>query len=214
MKLKKEFPILLIALSPIIYLALIWNNLPDTVPVHWNHKGEIDRYGSKTTLLYIALLMPLILYALFLLIPKIDPKKQIAKMGGKFQKLRFIITVFISITTIYIIYATKTMSLFNQNFMILLVGGLFLIFGNYFKTISPNYFIGIRTPWTLKNETVWKETHNVGGKLWFIGGLTLLVTGLVFSKSNYIVFIAITTILIVVPIIYSYLRFKKITNED
>ncbi len=87
--------------------------------------------------------------------------------------------------------------------------------GNFFKTIRPNYFIGIKTPWTLENETVWKETHLLAGKLWFVGGLLIILCSLIFNKSlGSTIFITITIIISVIPIVFSYLRFNKLNKKN
>lgn len=77
MTLKKELPIIAIVLLPFLYLAYIWNQLPEKVPVHWNSLGEIDRYGEKIELLLIPLMLPFLVYLIFLIVPKIDPKNKL-----------------------------------------------------------------------------------------------------------------------------------------
>lgn len=209
--LKKELPLVLIVLLPFIYLASIWNKLPEKVPVHWNIQGEIDRYGEKTELLIIPFFLPLLTYLLFLVIPKIDPKNKLLHMGQKYQSLRVLLTLFMSVLAIFILYSSKNQSLENPNYIILSIGILYLVLGNYFKTIRPNYFIGIRTPWTLENETVWKDTHKLAGKFWFIGGIIVVFSSLIFEeKHNLILFLTISAIITIIPIVYSYLRFVKI----
>ncbi|WP_297798572.1 SdpI family protein [uncultured Eudoraea sp.] len=210
MNLKKELPILAIVSLPFIYLAYIWNELPSKVPVHWNIEGEINRYGDKSELILIPILLPLLIYVIFSVVPKIDPKNKLNKMGNKLQTIKFLLTTVMSILALFIIYTAKNQSLSNPNYIVLLIGVLFIIFGNYFKTIKPNYFIGIRTPWTLENETVWKETHKLAGKLWFIGGILVVVFSLTLDKSqNFKIFLIITVLITIVPIVYSYLKFKK-----
>lgn len=210
MNLKKELPILVIVLLPFIYLAYIWNELPSKVPMHWNIKGEIDRYGDKTELLIIPFLLPLLVYLIFLVVPKIDPKNKLNKMGGKLQTIKFLLTTFMSILALFIIYTAKNQSFTNPNYIVLIIGVLFIILGNYFKTIKPNYFIGIRTPWTLENETVWKKTHKLGGKMWFIGGILIVILSLILSKSlNFTIFMIITGVITIIPIAYSYLIYKN-----
>ncbi len=122
MKLKKEFPLIVIVLLPFIYLAYIWNQLPDKVPMHWNIKGEIDRYGEKIELLLIPILLPLLIYVMFLVIPKIDPKNNLNKMGNKLQTLKVLMTTFISILALFIIYTAKNQSFTNPNYIVLLIG--------------------------------------------------------------------------------------------
>ena len=214
MNLKKELPLITIVLLPFIYLAYIWNQLPEKVPMHWNIKGEVDRYGEKVELIIIPFLLPLLVYTIFLVVPKIDPKNKLNKMGNKLQTMKFLLTTFMSILALFIIYTAKNESFANPNYIVLLIGILYLVFGNYFKTLKANYFIGIRTPWTLENETVWKETHKLGGKMWFIGGLAVILSSLLLEKqTNFTMFIVITAIITIIPVVYSYLKFQKLKTQ-
>jgi len=211
MKLKNEIPLIAIVSLPFIYLAYIWNELPEKVPMHWNIKGEIDRFGEKSELLLIPILLPLLVYIIFLIVPKIDPKNKISKMGNKYQHIKILLTTFMSILALFIIYSAKNQSFSNPNYIVLLIGILYIILGNYFKTIKANYFIGIRTPWTLENETVWKETHKLGGKMWFVGGIIIVIASLILEKQlNFTLFMIITGIITIIPIAFSYFKFKEI----
>ncbi|NYJ26162.1 SdpI family protein [Allomuricauda sp. ARW1Y1] len=210
MNLKKELPLIGIVLLPFVYLAYVWNQLPAQVPMHYNIEGEIDRYGNKSELILIPIMTSLLIYLIFLAVPYIDPKKQIQKMGGKYDTLKFIITTFMSILALFIIYTAKNQTLTDPDYILLGCGVLFLILGNYFKTLKANYFIGIRTPWTLESESVWKQTHKLAGKIWFLGGLLIILSCLILDgKTNFIVFICITAIMVLVPVLYSYLLFRK-----
>lgn len=210
MKLKNEIPLLVIILIPFVYLAYIWNQLPEKVPLHWNINGEINRYGDKEGLILIPILLPLLVYGIFLIAPKIDPKNKLNKMGNKLYTIKFLLTTFMSILALFILYTAVNQSLTNQNNILLLVGVLFLIFGNYFKTIKANYFIGIRTPWALENENVWKKTHKLGGKMWFVGGVVVVLSSLILEEQvNLILFLIITGIISIVPIVYSYLKYRE-----
>ena len=116
-----------------------------------------------------------------------------------------------SVLVLFIIYTANNQSMTNPDYIMLLIGVLYIILGNYLKTIKPNYFIGIRTPWTLQNETVWKQTHKLAGVLWFIGGLIVVSSSLILEKqSNSTLFLVITGIISVIPIVYSYILFKKL----
>jgi|SRR5690625_5096757 len=214
MNIKRELPVWAIILLPFLYLAYIWNELPNKVPLNWNFKGEIDRYGEKSELIIIPFLFPLLVYLLFLVVPKIDPKNKLDKMGGKYQNIKFLLTTFTSILALFIIYSAKNQSITNPNNVVLLIGLLYFILGNYFKTIKANYFIGIRTPWTLENETVWKETHRLGGKMWFVGGLILISSSFILENQiNFTLLISITAIICIIPIVYSYLKFQNIKKQ-
>ncbi len=215
MKLKQEWPLLVIVALPFIYLAYTWPQLPEQVPLHWNMKGEIDRYGSKLELLMIPFLLPVLTYLIFLVVPNIDPKDKLNKMGKKLGSIKWLLTTLMSILALFIIYSVKNESLTNPNYIVLLVGVLYVILGNYFKTIKPNYFIGIKTPWTLENETVWKATHQLAGKMWLVGGIIVVLSSLLANKqTNFILFIVITGVISIVPIAYSYFKFKSLKKTN
>jgi uncharacterized membrane protein len=211
-KLKKEIPFIAVALLPFVYLAYIWNELPNQVPMHWNASGEIDRWGNKSELILMLFLLTGITYFVFLIIPYIDPKQKLQNMGNKLNNLRLILGLFMSALALYILYSVQQKTS-NPVLIFPLIGLLFAFLGNYFKTIKPNYFIGIRTPWTLENEEVWKKTHVKGGKLWFVGGLLMTLTFVLPNKIQLYTFLGITAVISIVPIIYSYLEFKKIKNQ-
>ena len=211
-KFKKEIPFIVVALLPFVYLAYIWNELPKEVPMHWNASGEIDRWGDKSELFMMLFMLTGITYFVFLIIPYIDPKQKLQNMGNKLNNLRLILALFMSALAIYILYSVQQKTS-NPVLIFPLVGLLFAFLGNYFKTIKPNYFIGIRTPWTLENEEVWKKTHLIGGKLWFVGGLLMALTFVLPNKIQIYTFLAIAAVITIVPIVYSYLEFKKIKNQ-
>lgn len=212
---KKELPIVGIALLPLLYLGSVWNSLPENVPLHWNLEGEIDNWGSKYSLIGLVFLMPILTYILMLVVPNIDPKKRIEAMGRKYNQFKFILVAFMSVLSVFIIYISKNQELSSPSIIFVLVGILYVFLGNYFKVIKQNYFIGIKTPWTLENEEVWKLTHLLAGKIWVIGGIVIVFLSLVLPEnSNFYFFMSITAIISIVPIVYSYLIYKKLKNKD
>lgn len=180
----------------------------------WGMDGTVNRYGSKMELLLVGIL-PIVLYALFLFIPKIDPKKRLDSMGNKYYTIRLITALFITVLFTFIIYSIKEQSLGNPNYMFMIIGAFFVLLGNYFKTIKPNYFVGIRTPWTLENESIWKTTHKFAGKLWVAGGLIIIISCFIFNEQTALtLFLIITGIITLIPIAHSYLLFKKLPRES
>jgi uncharacterized membrane protein len=212
--LRKELPIIGIVLIPFVYLAFLWNTLPEKVPTHWNYKGEIDRWGDKYSLIGLLFLLPVLTYLLLLIIPKIDPKKRIDIMGGKYYQIKFILVLLMSLLSLFILYLTKNQSISNPNLIFALIGILIVVMGNYFKVIQPNYFLGIRTPWTLENKEVWKSTHTFASKLWFIGGLLIIIGGIILPDEFFlVVFLSIIALIVIVPMVYSYFKFKEIETQ-
>lgn len=214
LELKKELPIIGIVLTPFVYLAIIWDSLPERVPIHWNINGEIDNWGSKSFLVVLVFILPVLMYGVMFAAAKLDPKNRISLMGKKFYKLKFFLVSFMSLLAVFLLYISKNQSVSNPNLMYILVGVLLMVMGNYFKVIQPNYFIGIRTPWTLESQDVWKATHKFAGKLWFFGGLIIVLGGIIFSGFIFSkAFIAIGLTLAFVPIVYSFFKFKQLEKE-
>ena len=209
--LKKELPIIGFVLLPFMYLGYLWNSLPEKVPIHWNYKGEIDDWGTKYSLIGVLFLLPVFTYVLMLVIPKIDPKKRVELMGGKYYQIKFMLVIFMSVLALFIIHSSNSQTLSSPSIVFVLVGLLFMALGNYFKVIKQNYFLGIKTPWTLESEEVWKLTHILAGKLWIVGGLLIVIFSLVLPEDiNFYIFMTITAIISIVPIVYSYFIFKEL----
>jgi uncharacterized membrane protein len=199
-----------IILIPLVYLSLVWNELPERVAVHFDHQGEADGWAGKTAFIGIVLLTTAALNLLLLFIPRIDPKQKLQYMGSKYTQLRFILVIFMAALSVYLIYNAANPDTLRLNLLLLLIGGLFVALGNYFQAVKPNYFIGIRTPWTLESEQVWRKTHRLGGILWIAGGLLMLVLAfLPGSGISQALFPATIAILVLVPIVYSYVEFRK-----
>lgn len=209
--LKKELPLILLIIIPFLYLGYIWNSLSEKVPIHWNSAGEINGWGNKSELVIIPILLPLLTYIIFLVTPMIDPKKKLQAMGNKYYQLKFCIVLLMSVLALFILHAANSKSFFNPNTVIILIGLLFIIIGNYLPAVKANYFIGIKTPWTLENETVWRKTHQLAGKIWFPGGLLVIILSFIIKDSRLlqIIFLIITGVITIIPIVYSFLIFKK-----
>jgi uncharacterized membrane protein len=207
----KEVILWAIILIPFVYLSLVWNELPERVPVHFNLQGEADGWAGKTALISIVFFTTAAMNVLLLVIPNIDPKRKLEYMGNKYTQLRFILVIFMVALSVFLVYnATNPDTTFQLNILLLLIGGLFVALGNYFQAIKPNYFIGIKTPWTLESEQVWRKTHRLGGRIWIAGGLVVIVLS-VFPESGIrqALFLAVVAVMVLVPIIYSYTESRR-----
>lgn len=215
LELKKELPIIGIVMIPYVYLAFIWKSLPERVPIHWNMNGQIDDWGSKVFLIVLVFLLPVLTYVIMSSAALLDPKKRLFLMGKKFYQLKFFMVLFMSLLALFLLYVTKNQSVSNPNLIYVLAGILIMVLGNYFKVIQPNYFIGIRTPWTLENQEVWKATHAFAGKLWFVGGIIIILGGLIFSGFVFSkAFVTIGIVLAFVPVAYSFIKFKQLEKKQ
>jgi uncharacterized membrane protein len=202
-----------IALLPLLYLAITWSSLPATMALHFDLAGKPDRYGDKSELLWMTVLLSGLSIAMFYILSniyRIDPKKYAAENKDRLVKMAFIITIFMSAISVFIIYsASKGGFEPGAKYIYAGVGLLFCFLGNYMHTIRPNYFAGFRLPWTLNNEENWRKTHLLAGKVWFAGGIVLAVLCLLLPDHiARIAFITILMILVVIPGVYSYRLFK------
>jgi uncharacterized membrane protein len=217
--LAKETGYILLALVPYVYLALIYSGLPQTVPTHFGAGGNIDGWSSRASLWLIPASLPLGIYLLFLILPRIDPKQKLRKGSGKFEHIRFILVLFLSGLSCFVLYISKNQSIQHLDKFLFAFMGLFLAaLGNFFPSLKANYFIGIRSPWTLENEVVWKKTHQFAGKLWVAGGLLLVVLAFVpyFSHMD-LVTLPLILALALIPFFYSYVLWRKLkaqTSQD
>lgn len=203
--------IILIILS-ILGTAFVYNRLPEEIPGHINLRGEVDRYDGKETVIFTGLL-PLIIYLLMVFLPRIDPKR---KSYLKHKKAYEITKTLIIIFIIIIQWAMISLALgFDINiglFVKIGVGLFFIVLGNFMGQIRHNYFFGIKTPWTLSNETVWKKTHRVGGFSFMIAGVIMFISIFFNGMIAELALIAAIVIAAIYPIIYSYIEFRKITK--
>lgn len=206
---RRELLLIILTALPIIYLLINWSNLPDQLPIHFDVNGDPNGYGSKL----VFILLPLGLYLLLLVLPFIDPRKSnYAIFSSTYFKLKVVLILFIGIIDTSIIYNILH-GIDKMGFLVPI--SIFLIFtllGNYMGNIRPNYFVGIRVPWTLNNDIVWTRTHKMAGKLWFWGGL-IGIASLFFVKNFAMVMVPIIIIIVVVPIVYSYIIYQKISKQ-
>lgn len=208
--LKKEVPIFLLFVAPFAFLGFMWGKLPQVVPTHFNSAGMPDAYSDKSALLGMILFIMGLSYILFLVTPYIDPKGKIKQMGNKFYSIKLLIMFFMAVLSCFIVYAAHKPNFMQSNALMMLIAALIAVLGNYFKTIKPNYFVGIRTPWTLENETVWKKTHEFAGKWWLMGGIVLVILGFFLPNGKYSVVVLIGALLLAtISAWYSYKVFLE-----
>jgi uncharacterized membrane protein len=210
----KEAGLILILAIPVIYLALTWNNYPGIIPTHWNIHGEVDNYGSKNYLL-IMMGINFGVYLLTLIIPKIDPrKKNYALFWDTYYKFRFCIVLFLAVISGLIMAEAGGANLKMDKIMVIAISLLFIVLGNYMGKLRPNFFFGIRTPWTIDNEEVWRRTHFMAGRIWFWTGLVCLVIAFFLpSRLAPILIVPVIVAISIIPIVYSFIIFKRLKKS-
>ncbi len=205
---KMEWILWLITLAPSFLLYWFWEKIPQTIATHYDLYGKADDWNDKNILLWLIPALSILLYLILLLVPVLDPKNRIESMGGKYFGLRVVVLSLISaLSVIFLLSAIYPDFDFRAGLFPILA--IFLMFlGNYLQAVKPNYFIGIRTPWTLNNEQNWQKTHRLGGRVYMLGGFILLLASLFLgSLGFYTVFLICLLFIIFVPVIYSFWLF-------
>ncbi|MBR0599995.1 SdpI family protein [Sinanaerobacter chloroacetimidivorans] len=208
---KKDWPIWIILLIPIIIAVFVYPYMPDQVPMHWNINGEVDNYGSKTVGTFMMPLMNAGLYFLFILLPKLDPRKEnYQKFLGSYQIIRYAVHVFMALMFLLVVAASLGYAVDIGLWVSVGVDVLFIIMGNIMGRVRHNYFVGFRLPWTLANEEVWRKTHQTGAKAMVLGGVLALI-GVLLTENNlrFIILMSGIFIPIIFISVYSYVLFRK-----
>ena len=206
---KKNWKVLvitsLVILLPILAGLILWNQLPEQIPSHWNAAGEIDGWSSKPFSVFGLPLIMLAFQWICVLGTGADPKK--ANHPQKIVHLVLWIIPVISIVLHVLVYtAALGGEVRMEVVMPVFIGLVFTIVGNYLPKCKQNYTIGIKIPWTLNNEENWNKTHRFAGWLWTICGLGIMLTGFF---GGFWIFLAIVLLMVLAPFIYSYLLHRK-----
>ena len=193
----------LVTLLPIVFGLLLWQQLPEEVPFHWNVHGEVDGWCSRVFFVYFLPLIMLAFHWFCIFITSADPKKA----GIKAQQLVFWLIPILNLALSAFVYMSALgHSAQIEVFLPLILGLLFVIIGNYMPKCQQNHSIGYKLPWTLNSEENWNKTHRFAGWLMVGGGFVIIATSILGIIWLPLVILAIMAI---VPIIYSYLLHKK-----
>jgi len=209
---KHVFPLSITLLTLVAWLIAL-PHLPATMPIHWGANGEADGFATKINAMILTVGIMVLIYFIIAFVPRIDPRKENYKYFSK--------TYNILLNAVLLLFFFVNMSTILQglgynvpmSYIAPIMAGLvFIIIGNYLQRVRSNYFMGIRTPWTLSNETVWKKTHRLSGKLFFIGGLLILISAFLPDGYKSVIMWGSIVLCVAVPYLYSYLAYKKEMN--
>ncbi len=212
---KKDWGILFLIFLGFALAVYFYPSLPSRIPIHWNSNGQINGYGSKFFGAFGLALINLGVYLLFIVLPYIDPKrKNYEAFQATYQYLKYLLIIFFLGMEVYaLLIATGTIAN-TPDFTQIMGSLLFILLGNVMGRFKHNYFVGIKTPWTLANEEVWRKTHRMAGPIWVIGGIVNIVLTVIGVIFNGIAFIIILAVMVVVPIVYSYIIYHKIVDAN
>jgi uncharacterized membrane protein len=192
--------------------ALFYDRLPDPVPTHWGLSGEADGFTPKPWGAFVLPLMMGALVALFALLPRISPRGfRMDEFAGLWRGVVVATMAFMAVIHgLTIMAALGTGDAVNRG-VPLALGALFVLLGNYLPKVRRNFFMGIRTPWSLAHEEVWARTHRLGGKTFVAGGL-LAIAGAIMGLHALV--LAGLVFAAIVPVVYSYFACRAYEREQ
>jgi len=187
----------------------LYPDIPQEVPSHWNGRGEVDGYMSKPWGVFLLPLMTVGIYALLWVVPYISPQGyRMEKFAHVVVMLRLAVTAMLATVGLAVLFAASGAPVDMNAIVRGSIGILFIVLGNYLGKVRKNFFIGIRTPWTLASDEVWMRTHRLSGWLFVLAGLVILAGAFVSIGTG--IFIAVGSVVVVVPILYSFVIYKQI----
>jgi uncharacterized membrane protein len=178
--LRREWPHLLLLAAMFIVSAAAWPLVTEPAPVHWNARMEVDRYGGRFEALLLLPLVALGVYLLLAVLPRLDPARaNYASFAGSYALIRFATLLVMAVIHGMIVASALGVAI-NAGLVIPpAVGLLFILIGAVMGKLRPNYFAGVRTPWTLASAKSWTLTHRLAGRLFVAYGLAMMAMGLV-----------------------------------
>lgn len=195
----------ILCLVPIFIVLIFYRQIPDIVATHLDMHGNPNGYSSKN---FVTFVLPVVMLLINFVVHykfNVDPRIKNASKAIRILSL-WLVPVLSIIMQIMIISYNLGQKFNNIGILYVFMGILFLVIGNYLPKCKQNETVGIRTPWTLKDEEVWNKTHKIGGYLWVVGGFIMVILSLIDK------IILVTLILIIctlIPIGYSFILYKK-----
>lgn len=206
---RKWVPLLIIA-TAFVTSAVVYPNLPERIPTHWNFAGEVDGWSARA---WGAWVMPVVIafvWALMRWLPAIDPRaRNYEKFSGAFEGIMLSVMVFMLVLHGITLAAALGYPVAMKRVVPVGVGLLFIVIGNLLPRARSNWFVGIRTPWTLSSDRVWEKTHRVGGRLFVLGGVLITLSAFVTASWSQWVPVVVVGICSLGAVIYSYLEWRK-----
>jgi uncharacterized membrane protein len=191
-----------------------YDRMPASVPTHWDTSGQADGWMSKP---WGAFVMPgatALVFALLLLLPRIFPRGfRMDQFASAYETTLLTIVAFLAFISTLVTLAQVGIPVPMERAVRSGAGMLFIVIGNLMGKLRRNFFIGIRTPWTLASEEVWLRTHRLGGKLFVLAGFVVFVSALVATHGTAIVIVAVS-IAALVPSAYSFWLYRRLAPEN
>ena len=209
---RTQFVCLGLTVVSFILAAALYHRLPESIPTHWNAKGEADGFTPKPWGPFVLPIVTACTYGVLLVVPRISPRGfRMARFARVFELIQLAIIAFLFGVNVLVLLAGIGADVPIARAIHVGVGLLLVVLGNFMGKLTKNYFIGIRTPWTLASDEVWLRTHRLGGKLSVVGGIIAIVMGaLGGGTAPLLIAVALSG---GVPAVYSYVLYRRIEGS-
>jgi len=210
-----EAPQLVVLAAMWIAAAVAWSSAPERIPVHWNIEGQVDRYGGRFEGLLLVPVMALAVYLLLMFLPRIDPgRANYPHFRTAYGVIRLAIMMVFGVVAAMMHLTMRGVAVDVGRVMTLVLGAMFVALGGVLGKVRPNWFVGIRTPWTLSSKTAWVRTHRVGGWAFMLAGFAVLAACLVSAKVAFFAMIITLPLVSLGVVIYSYFAWRGADDKQ
>ncbi|MBS0375600.1 MAG: SdpI family protein [Proteobacteria bacterium] len=189
---------------------VVYGRLPATVPAHWSAAGAVDGYAPRALVAFLMPALGVLVFALLLLAPRLSPRGfDMDSLSRVYPPLVAGIVAFQGYVSLQLLRAALGEPVRMDQHLLVLVGLLLALVGNYLGKATRNFFFGIRTPWTLADERIWERTHRLAAPLFVAGGALLIAAG-VAGATAVLPLLAVVALVIAVPVGYSYRLWRRL----
>ena len=209
-EMKKDWYLFLLILVMFLSGIALYSRLPDQIPIHWNIEGEVDDYASRFWGVFMLPFTNLLVLLIFTFMPLLDPRKEnYPKFSRSYRAIKAITVVFFAVLHFLVLAFALGYELDISRIVVVGAALLFIVMGNYLPKVKHNYFVGVRVPWTLASEMVWKKTHRFAGKLFVISGIIIFLSIFVSEIIRFWLIMICALVTSLASMVYSYLVYRQ-----
>lgn len=207
---RRWYPALLVLLGVLLSVA-VYPRLPQTMATHWNAQGNPDGWMPRPFGAFFAPGLMLVLWGVLRGVRRVDPRQEsYARFDDAYETIVAAVLVLVLGTHVVIIASALGYRVPIGRVVPALVGALFVVIGNVMPRLRPNWWFGVRTPWTLSNDRVWARTHRLAGFSMAGAGLVMIGAALLLPPAVGLpVMIAAVVAAVIAPAVYSYLSWRR-----
>jgi uncharacterized membrane protein len=194
----------------VLMTVAVWSWLPERIPTHWNVRGEVDGWSGRWP---GAFLLPAAALAVWLLLPllrRLDPRRaNYERFDDTFWLVLNVVLLFMAVLHALTLGAAAGWVGDVTRWVIAMMGAVMVVLGNYLPRVRSNWWLGVRTPWTLESERVWRDTHRLAGRTFMAAGVVAVAAALLPATSRFWVAIGALMVGAFVPVVYSYVLWRR-----